>query len=115
MTAAASTPRRRGGGAGRGGARGCWGWGSGRCCWGASLASNLHRERGRRCGHDSRWGRPRLPDPDGGRQMRRIRVLLADDHALVRAGVRSLLEKLPDVEVLAEASDAREALELLPR
>ena len=41
-----------------------------------------------------------------------IRVILADDHTLVRAGIRALLEKLPDVEVLAEASDGREALKL---
>jgi DNA-binding NarL/FixJ family response regulator len=42
-----------------------------------------------------------------------LRVLLADDHVLVRAGVRSLLEKMPDVEVVGEASDGREALELV--
>src|SRR5688572_17901638 len=42
--------------------------------------------------------------------MRPIRVLLADDHALVRAGVRSLLEKMSGVEVVAEAADTREAL-----
>jgi DNA-binding NarL/FixJ family response regulator len=41
-----------------------------------------------------------------------IRVLLADDHALVRAGLRSLLDKLPGVEVVGEASTGREALEL---
>lgn len=41
-----------------------------------------------------------------------IRVLLADDHTLVRAGIRALLEKLPDVEVVAEASDGREVLKL---
>jgi DNA-binding NarL/FixJ family response regulator len=40
------------------------------------------------------------------------RVILADDHTLVRAGIRALLEKLPDVEVLAEASDGREVLTL---
>src|SRR4051794_34040837 len=44
---------------------------------------------------------------------RLIRILLADDHALVRAGVRSLLEKLPGIEVVAEAIDAREALSLM--
>ena len=38
------------------------------------------------------------------------RVLLADDHALVRAGIRSLVEKLPATEVVAEVSDGREAL-----
>lgn len=42
-----------------------------------------------------------------------IRVLLADDHKLVRAGIRSLLQRLPDIEVVAEASDGREALRLI--
>lgn len=39
-----------------------------------------------------------------------IRVLLADDHDLVRAGLRALLEKMPDIEVAGEAADGREAL-----
>ncbi len=39
-----------------------------------------------------------------------IRVLLADDHALVRAGIRALLDKLSEVCVVAEANDGREAL-----
>src|SRR6185295_4747677 len=43
----------------------------------------------------------------------RIRVLIADDHTLVRAGIRSLLEKLPGVVVVAEASDGREILRLV--
>lgn len=47
--------------------------------------------------------------------MRPIRVLLADDHTLLRAGVRSLLEKLPGVEVIGEAADARAALALLEK
>jgi len=38
------------------------------------------------------------------------RVLLADDHDLLRAGIRSLLERMPGVEVVAEAGDGREAL-----
>jgi len=42
-----------------------------------------------------------------------IRVILADDHTLVRAGIRALLEKLPGVEVVAEASDGRELLKLV--
>jgi DNA-binding NarL/FixJ family response regulator len=45
--------------------------------------------------------------------MSAIRIVLADDHALVRAGIRSLLEKLPDVEVVGEASDGRQALGLI--
>src|SRR5688572_30277107 len=40
------------------------------------------------------------------------RVLLVDDHNLVRAGIRALLESLPQVEVVGEASDGREALNL---
>lgn len=42
-----------------------------------------------------------------------IRILLADDHKLVRAGIRSLLERLPDIEVVGEASDGEEALRLI--
>lgn len=45
--------------------------------------------------------------------MDKTRVLLVDDHTLVRAGIRSLLEKVPEVEVVAEAADGRSALELI--
>jgi DNA-binding NarL/FixJ family response regulator len=40
------------------------------------------------------------------------RILLADDHVLVRAGFRALLADLPGVQVIAEASDGRQALTL---
>lgn len=43
------------------------------------------------------------------------RILLADDHALVRAGIRRLLESLPGVEVVGEAGDGVEALERVRR
>jgi two-component system, NarL family, response regulator DevR len=39
-----------------------------------------------------------------------IRVLLADDHAVVRRGIRSVLEQEPDLSVVAEASSAEEVL-----
>jgi DNA-binding NarL/FixJ family response regulator len=42
-----------------------------------------------------------------------MRVLLADDHALVRAGIRALLAGLPDVESIVEAGDGQEALAML--
>jgi DNA-binding NarL/FixJ family response regulator len=45
--------------------------------------------------------------------MRPIRILLADDHALVRAGFCALLKTLPGVEVVGEAADGREALALV--
>jgi DNA-binding NarL/FixJ family response regulator len=41
-----------------------------------------------------------------------IRVVLADDHTLVRAGIRTLLESLDGLEVVGEASDGGQALEL---
>jgi len=43
----------------------------------------------------------------------KIRVLLADDHKLVRAGIRALLQTVADVEIVAEAADGREALSLI--
>ena len=44
--------------------------------------------------------------------MKPIRVLLADDHTLVRAGIRGLVANLSDVEVVGEAGDGHEALRL---
>lgn len=38
---------------------------------------------------------------------------MADDHALVRAGLRELLQKIPGLEVVGEANNGREALELI--
>ncbi|MEA1015656.1 response regulator transcription factor [Sphingosinicella sp. LY1275] len=43
-----------------------------------------------------------------------IRVVLVDDQTLVRQGVRGLLELVPDIEVVGEASDGEEALGLIP-
>jgi DNA-binding NarL/FixJ family response regulator len=42
----------------------------------------------------------------------KTRILLADDHAVVRKGLRMVLDAEPDLEVVAEASDGSEALEL---
>lgn len=44
---------------------------------------------------------------------KKINVVLADDHTLVRAGIRALLEKLPGVKVTGEAGDGREVLNLV--
>jgi len=43
--------------------------------------------------------------------MHQLRILIADDHSVVRAGLRALLESRPGWEVVAEASDGREAVE----
>src|SRR5512142_3437838 len=45
----------------------------------------------------------------------KIRVLLADDHQMVRAGIRQLLEAAGDVEVIAEAGDGEAAESLLDK
>jgi NarL family two-component system response regulator LiaR len=45
--------------------------------------------------------------------MKKIRVLLADDHAIVRVGIRQFLDSAGDIEVVAEAADGEQAKELL--
>jgi DNA-binding NarL/FixJ family response regulator len=45
--------------------------------------------------------------------MSSLRLVLADDHMLVRAGMRALLSELPGVEVVGETGDGREALRLV--
>ena len=55
---------------------------------------------------------PRPGRPPGGRSSLVIRVLLADDQGLVRAGFRALLEDAGDVEVVGEAGDGAAAVDL---
>ena len=43
--------------------------------------------------------------------MANIRILLADDHAILRAGVRMLLDSQSDMEVVGEASNGRETID----
>ncbi len=45
----------------------------------------------------------------------KIKVLLADDHAVLRAGLRALLSAEPDIEVVGEAADGQEAVALAER
>jgi two-component system, NarL family, response regulator NreC len=45
--------------------------------------------------------------------MRKIRIVLADDHKLMRSGLRVLLEQQPDLTVAGEASDGRDAVALV--
>ena len=45
--------------------------------------------------------------------MQKIRTLIADDHTIVRAGIRQFLESAPDIEVVAEAEDGEQAKVLI--
>jgi DNA-binding NarL/FixJ family response regulator len=49
----------------------------------------------------------------GGEDMPPTNVILADDHPIVRAGIRNLLEQAPDIVVIGEASDGKEALRMV--
>ena len=56
---------------------------------------------------DYPWGREALTKP--------VRILLADDHVLVREGTRRILEREPDLQVVAEAGDGQETIALVER
>ena len=45
-----------------------------------------------------------------GANMAKLRILLADDHEMVREGLRTILNAQPDMQVVATAGDGREAL-----
>jgi two-component system response regulator DegU len=47
--------------------------------------------------------------------MNPIRVLLVDDHPMLRQGLRTILEKTGDIEVVGEAGDGRQALDLVQK
>src|SRR5262245_28147417 len=51
---------------------------------------------------------------DAGVQRRQIRVMLVDDHEIVRQGIRSLVESMPDCVLCAEAADGEAALKAAP-
>src|SRR5512133_305236 len=44
-----------------------------------------------------------------------IRVLLADDHVMLRQGTAELLHREPDIEIVGEAADGKEAVEVVAR
>jgi NarL family two-component system response regulator LiaR len=51
-------------------------------------------------------------DKINGSYMGKIKILIADDHAVVRDGTRQILEHEPDMDVVAEAADGNEAIKL---
>src|SRR3989339_1559301 len=83
-----------------------WGWpacGSAPGFWAAAWRSGPGPGRGRKCVSNY------LPMATGALKM--IRVLLADDHDIVRAGLRRLVEDCGDMEVVAEAADGQRSEE----
>ena len=50
---------------------------------------------------------------NGKKQNLKVKVLIADDHQIMREGLRSLLDKQPDIEIVAEAGDGMTALKLV--
>src|SRR5258708_3557393 len=83
----------------------------------ASSPWNPRKERAPLCA----WKSPSKPRRNGGFRMTerkakppegKITVLLADDHAIVRQGLRALLEAEPDIAVVGDAATGREALRL---
>ena len=52
------------------------------------------------------------PENGTGRRSRKIRVVLADDHTILRKGLLGVLSQEPDIEVVAEAADGEMAVEL---
>ncbi|HET6676305.1 MAG TPA: response regulator [Nitrospiraceae bacterium] len=62
--------------------------------------------------HDAPYSSHRGPQHSGLQQNAKIRVLLVDDHAMVRQGLRAVLEGYEDVQVVGEAVDGRDAVRL---
>jgi len=54
---------------------------------------------------------PINPSDAQGKAVATVRILLADDHTVVRQGLRKVLEERPDWKVVAEAGDGREAVD----
>src|ERR1035438_5163410 len=86
---------------------GCWAWKSACGGWAGRCGSIRSRAAERWLPPNCRWRRWRRRT-----DTMPIRILLADDHAVVRDGVRALLEKQADMAVVAEAADGREAVQL---
>ena len=52
-----------------------------------------------------------MTEPTPASNQRKVRVLIADDHAVVRQGLRMLLESMPDLEVVGEAETGQQAVD----
>ena len=85
----------------------CWAWRNESGAWAVASASTLNLGAAPRLKPSCRW-------PNSWRQMDMmpIRILLADDHTVARDGLRALLEREPDMTVVAEAADGRDSVRL---
>jgi DNA-binding NarL/FixJ family response regulator len=54
------------------------------------------------------------PQSDADKTMSRIRVLIVDDHPVVRHGLKSMLSRTKDIDVVGEANDAETAVDMIP-
>lgn len=80
---------------------------------GCQIKLHEGRSKGRRRTESNVKQRSLYPEGDMQESRQdRITVLLADDHTIVREGTRELLEREPDIEVVAEAADGEEAVRL---
>jgi DNA-binding NarL/FixJ family response regulator len=75
-----------------------------------ALSPNGDHDGSPECQHDTHRAGDQRPRPGRSHGRAKIRVLLADDHTLFRAGIRALLQTVPGIEIVAEAADGREAL-----
>lgn len=58
---------------------------------------------------------PQVANPPGAPSAKRLRILLVDDHAVVRDGLSNLLNAQPDMEVCAQAETAAQALQVVEK
>src|SRR6185312_6396740 len=85
---------------------------------GALAPSRAHLDGGavppyRRAARDPVLPRGRHHRPSGGPSVTRIRVVIVDDHAVVREGLRTFLDLQDGLEVVGEAGDGEEALAVI--
>src|SRR4029078_6952190 len=81
---------------------------------GRRAAGGLRRsgdERPRQLLHEAVRAMMKTTSEKSPTERRKIRILIADDHAVVRSGLRSILESEDDIEVVGEAADGHQALE----
>src|ERR1700733_676346 len=89
----------------------CSGFRNALCGWEGSAMFTLSRDAERSCGWNYLSPRATRKKTGAPALMKQIRILLADDHTVMRRGLRLLLESHPGFGVVAEAPDGRQAVE----